>query len=180
MVLMIIFEVLDNDLLDLPGDFTVETFYRNDGNFNLGIISKFWGGVAVGTWAFGCFYGQFGARDFFWDKVGSNGLSLSSLPKKEVVIRNRWNHFAVTRISGIKYIYVDGVLCNTGADSYDYTGYYNLCFGRWGGSGYLSTPTSQTGYFSNGSMMATRIYKGTGLSKNQIRQNFHAQIGNLI
>lgn len=172
-------EVLDNDLLDFPGDFTVETVYRNDGNFNLGILSKFFAGTAIGTWAFACFYGEYGVRELFWDKVGSGGNTLSSSPK-EVATRNRWNHLAVTRVSGIKYMYIDGVLASSGADSYDYTGYYNLCFGRWGGSGYLTTPTSPTGVFSNGSMMATRIYKGQGLSNDQIRQNFHAQIGKLI
>jgi hypothetical protein len=172
-------EVLDNDLLDFPNDFTVETVYRNDGGFNLGIVSKFRGGVAVGTWALACFYGEYGVKDFFWDKVGSGGNSLSSSPK-ELIIRNRWNHLAVTRISGIKYIYIDGVLASSGADSYDYSGFYHLCFGRWGGSGFSSTPTSPTGVFSNASMMATRIFKGVGLSSDQIRQNFHAQIGKLI
>ena len=172
-------EVLDNDLLDFPGDFTVETVYRNDGNFNLGILSKFWGGTAIGTWAFSCFYGDFGVREFFWDKVGSGGNSLSSSPK-EVVIRNRWNHFLVTRISGIKYMYIDGVLASSGADSYDYTGYYNLCFCKWGGSGYLTTPTLPTGIFSNGSMMLTRIYKGLGLTSEQVRQNYNSSMGKLI
>ena len=77
-------------------------------------------------------------------------------------------------------MYIDGVLASSGADSYDYTGYYNLCFCKWGGSGYLTTPTLPTGIFSNGSMMLTRIYKGLGLTSEQVRQNYNSSMGKLI
>lgn len=162
-------EILDANSLDFPGDFTVECFYKAYGNDLHMIIGKrhpFVGGV--GVWAFASFFGLYGVKTAFWSAVGGGGAGLDS--GTTYVIENVWYHFVVTRISNVKYLYINGVLVNSGADSYDYTNPYSIYIGRWDGN-VVSNP---------GHVIAARIYKNVGLTSDQVRQNFHNLVGRVI
>ena len=72
--------------------------------------------------------------------------------------------------SNVKYLYINGVLVNSGADSYDYTNPYSIFIGRWDGN-VISNP---------GYVIAARIYQNVGLTSDQVRQNFHNLVGRVI
>lgn len=162
-------EILDANTLDFPGDFTVECFYRAYGNDLHMIIGKrhpFVGGV--GVWAFASFFGLFNVKTAFWSAVGGGGAGLDS--GTSYVSENNWYHFVVTRISNVKYLYINGVLINSGADSYDYTNPYSIYIGRWDGN-VVSNP---------GNVIAARTYKDYGLSSSEVRQNYHSLVGRIL
>jgi hypothetical protein len=162
-------EILDANTLDFAGDFTVECFYKAYGSDLHMIIGKrhpFVGGI--GVWAFASFFGLFGVQTAFWTSAGGGGVGLDS--GTTYVTENVWYHFVVTRISNVKYLYINGVLVNSGADSYDYTNPYSIYIGRWDG-GVISNP---------GYVIAARIYQNVGLTSDQVRQNFHNLVGRVI
>jgi hypothetical protein len=162
-------EILDANTLDFAGDFTVECFYKAYGSDLHMIIGKrnpFVGGI--GVWAFASFFGLFGVKTAFWSAAGGGGVGLDS--GTTYVVENVWYHFVVTRISNVKYLYINGVLLNSGADSYDYTNPYSIYIGRWDGN-VISNP---------GHVIAARIYQNVGLTSDQVRQNFHNLVNKLI
>lgn len=162
-------EIKDANTLDFPGDFTVECFYKAYGSDLHMIIGKrnpFVGGI--GVWAFASFFGLYGVKTAFWSPVGGGGVGLDS--GTTYVTENVWYHFVVTRISNIKYLYINGVLVNSGADSYDYTNPYSVYIGRWDGN-VISNP---------GYVIAARMYQNVGLTSDQVRQNFHNLVGRVI
>ncbi len=162
-------EILDANTLDFSGDFTVECFYKayaSDLHMIIGKRNPFVGGV--GVWAFASFFGLFGVKTAFWSPVGGGGASLDS--GTTYVVENVWYHFVITRISNVKYLYINGVLINSGADSYDYTNPYSVYIGRWDGN-VISNP---------GYVIAARMYQNVGLTSDQVRQNFHNLVSKLI
>ncbi len=162
-------EILDANTLDFPGDFTVECFYKAYGSDLHMIIGKRNPNVGGdGVWAFSSFFGLFGVKTAFWSSPGGGGVSLDSATT--YVVENVWYHFVVTRISNVKYLYINGVQLNSGADSYDYTNPYSIYIGRWDGN-VVSNP---------GHVIAARIYKNVGLTPDQVRQNFHNLVSKLI
>ena len=162
-------EILDANTLDFAGDFTVECFYKAYGSDLHMIIGKrnpFVGGI--GVWAFASFFGLFGVKTAFWSAAGGGGAGLDS--GTTYVVENIWYHFVITRISNVKYLYINGVLINSGADTYDYTNPYSIYIGRWDGN-VVSNP---------GHVIAARIYQNVGLTPDQVRQNFHNLVSKLI
>jgi hypothetical protein len=67
-------------------------------------------------------------------------------------------------------LYINGVLVNSGADSYDYTNPYSVYIGRWDGN-VISNP---------GYVIAARMYQNVGLTSDQVRQNFHSLVNRVI
>jgi len=162
-------EILDANTLDFSGDFTVECFYKAYGSDLHMIIGKrhpFVGGT--GVWAFASFFGLFGVQTAFWSPAGGGGVSLDS--GSVSVTENVWYHFVITRISNVKYLYINGVLVNSGADSYDYTNSHSVFIGRWDGN-----VTSNPGH-----VIAARMYQNVGLTSDQVRQNFHSLVNRVI
>lgn len=162
-------EILDANTLDFAGDFTVECFYKaydSDLHMIIGKRNPNVGGT--GVWSFSSFFGLFGVKTAFWSSPGGGGVALDS--GTTYVVENVWYHFVVTRISNVKYLYINGVLLNSGADSYDYTNPYSIYIGRWDGN-VISNP---------GHVIAARIYQNFGLSSSQVRQNFHNLVSKLI
>lgn len=162
-------EILDANTLDFAGDFTVECLYKAYGNDLHMIIGKrnpSAGGI--GVWAFASFFGLYGVKTAFWSAVGGGGAGLDS--GTTYVTENVWYHFTITRISNVKYLYINGVLVNSGADSYDYTNPYSVFIGRWDGN-VVSNP---------GHVIAARMYQNVGLTSDQVRQNFHSIIGRIL
>ena len=162
-------EILDANTLDFAGDFTVECFYKayaSDLHMIIGKRHPFVGGI--GVWAFASFFGLFGVQTAFWTSAGGGGVVLDSGTTS--VTENVWYHFAISRISNVKYLYINGVQVNSGADSYDYTNPYSIFIGRWDGN-VISNP---------GHVIAARIYQNVGLTSDQVRQNFHNLVGRVI
>lgn len=156
-------EVLANTLLDFPGDFTVESLFKAKGSSLYAMISKRNpSGGGVGVWSFASFF----TNAIFWHSVGGGGAFYApsvNLTKED------WYLFSASRISGIVYLYVNGQAIGSVATTYDYTSIYNLRISQWDG-----------GVYNNANIAAVRVYKGVGLTQDQIRQNLHAQIGSLI
>ena len=162
-------EIPDANTLDFAGDFTVECFYKAYGSDLHMIIGKRHPNVGgIGVWAFASFFGLFGVKTVFWNSPGGGGVELNS--GSVYVTENVWYHFVVTRISNVKYLYINGVQINSGADSYDYTNPYSIYIGRWDGN-VISNP---------GYVIAARIYQNVGLTPDQVRQNFHSLVNRVI
>jgi len=156
-------EVLANALLDFPGDFTVESLYKAYGSSLYAMISKRNpAGGGVGVWSFASFF----TNAVFWHSVGGGGPFYA--PSINLT-KNDWYLFSVSRISGVIYLYVNAILVGSIATTYDYTSIYNLRISEW-----------DRAVYNNANIAAARVYKGVGLTQDQIRQNLHAQIGSLI
>lgn len=156
-------EVAANTLLDFPGDFTVESLYKAYGSSLYAMISRRNpAGGGAGVWSFASFF----TNAIFWHSVGGGGPFYA--PSVNLT-KNDWYLFSASRISGVIYLYVNAILVGSVATTYDYTSIYNLRISEWDRVTY-----------NNANIGAARVYKGVGLTQDQIRQNFHAQIGNLI
>ena len=85
-------------------------------------------------------------------------------------VLNTWNHLVVSKISGITYAYVNGILKKTISIAStlmsNNPGSTNNTIGA-------ALPTSNT-YAFVGKMSIVRIYKGTGLTSSQVTQNYKA------
>jgi hypothetical protein len=66
-------------------------------------------------------------------------------------------------------MYINGVLVNSKADTYDYTSTYDLHIGKW--DNWTPNPAN---------VIAARVYKGIGLTADQARQNYHSLIGRIL
>ena len=156
-------EVLANALLDFPGDFTVESLYKAKGSSLYSMISKRNpGGGGVGVWSYASFF----TTGVFWHSVGGGGpfyFVSYNLTKED------WYLFTASRISGVVYLYINGQAIGSVATAYDYTNTYNLRISQW-----------DNGVYNPSNIAAVRVYKGVGLTQDQIRQNLHAQIGNYV
>jgi hypothetical protein len=68
---------------------------------------------------------------------------------------NTWHHVAISRVSGVSYMFVDGVEIDQAADTSDYSGV--------GNSLYLGTlPSSPASQELQGNIAAVRVTKGVG------------------
>ena len=160
--------VPDNNLLDFPNDFSVESFYKATGNSLQAMISKrFMNGGGVGVWSFASFFGLYGVKTAFFSSPGGGGVGVDS--GTTYVVENTWYHFLTTRISGVLYMYINGVLVNSRADTYDYTSTYDLHIGKW--DNWVPNPAN---------VIAARVYKDTGLTADQVRQNYHSLVGRIL
>jgi hypothetical protein len=66
-------------------------------------------------------------------------------------------------------MYINGVLVNSASDTYDYSSTYNLHIGKWDNS--VPNPAN---------VIAARVYKGIGLTSDQVRQNYHSLVGRIL
>ena len=160
--------VPDNNLLDFPADFSVESFYKATGNSLHAMISKrYMAGGGVGVWSFASFFGLYNVKTAFFSSPGGGGVGVNS--GTTYVVENTWYHFLTTRISGVLYMYINGVLVNSASDTYDYSSTYDLHIGKWDNS--VPNPAN---------VIAARVYKGIGLTADQVRQNYHSLVGRIL
>ena len=73
-----------------------------------------------------------------------------------------WYHIVASRIAGTTYLYKNGVLVNSDADTHDYPT-QNLSVGNYGGGGYTW----------KGNMSQIHIYKGHGLTQGEVEHNYN-------
>ena len=155
-----IISVLDSNSLDFDtNDFTVESFYK-------GIQGGLHSPIQKGGWAIFSFYGTYGYTSWNWTIPGNNNYDLFG---RTVINLGQWYHICVTRINGIKYLYIDGILQTSIADPVSYTNTSDLLIACW--NAYVLT---------NSHIAVSRIYKGLGLTSDQVRQNYNAVYRRLV
>jgi hypothetical protein len=99
--------------------------------------------------------------------ISGNSLGYNSSAS---VANGSWNHFAVTRISNTIYVYVNGA----SAGSVSYSGSFSPNSGS--PRPRIGAYTSSEGRF-NGKVSALKIYKGKGLTADEVSQNYNALKG---
>jgi hypothetical protein len=152
--------VADSNSLDFDtGDFTVESFYK-------GIQGGLHAPMSKSNWAIFSFYGTYGYISWNWTIPGNNNYDLFG---QKVINLGQWYHICVTRISGIKYLYIDGILQSSIADPFSYTNTSSLNLAFW-----------NSFVLTNSHIGVSRIYKGLGLSSDQVRQNYHNTVAKYI
>ncbi|MEY3471080.1 MAG: Synechococcus phage [Candidatus Parcubacteria bacterium] len=81
---------------------------------------------------------------------------------------NTWYNIVISRISGTTYFYSNGSLVTSGADGGNIGSWgTTLNIGRYGGGGYIH----------QGNLSSLLVYKGKGLTPQEIQQNFNATRG---
>lgn len=152
--------IADSNSLDFDtGDFTVESVYK-------GVQGGLHAPMTKGAWAIFSFYGTFGYVSWNWTIPGNNNYDLFG---QKVINLGQWYHICVTRISGIKYLYIDGIFQSSIADPSSYTNTSPLNIACW--NSYVLT---------NSHIAVSRVYKGLGLTADQVRQNYNASMGKLL
>jgi hypothetical protein len=160
-------EVLNNSLLDLTADFTIETYYYAVELTLHGIISKrnpFGGGV--GVWTIGSFFSGSTYQNWFWNPVAD---PTSVYINSNTLVQNfKWYSFVVKRESGQKSFYLNGAYDGGAYDATNLTNIYNLRLAEW-----------QNASSSGSYVAAARIFN-RALTDAEIRQNVNSTMSRLI
>lgn len=130
------------------GDFTIEGWvYLTTTTWSRLATARLTGGGAAGTWSFNLSHNSISFTEVI---VGEPGPANNAIPS----ILNQWTHVAVSRVSGVTTIYVNGtsVASATQTTNFNNTSYNLNIFTDPGGFSYLA-----------GDLSDFRILKGTGL-----------------
>jgi len=92
------------------------------------------------------------------------GVSANLAVKGPSLIPNNWYHVIITRLSGTTYMYVNGNLITSNADTHNYSS-PAVTIGNYGGGGKYSW---------NGKIGLLRLYSGKGFSATEVLQNYNA------
>ncbi len=92
------------------------------------------------------------------------GVSANLAVKGPSLIPNNWYHVIITRLSGTTYMYVNGNLITSNADTHNYSS-PAVTIGNYGGGGKYSW---------NGKIGLFRLYSGKGFSATEVLQNYNA------
>ena len=158
-----------NNLLNFPGDFTIEIIYNSQEPELQAIIGKRGGSLNNGDWNIASFYGASyanGARTVDWNNLAfSASVYLSgTIP----VFLSKWYTITFSRISNVKTAYINGVFSAYVIDSANLTNPYPIEMSRWAGN------------YTQASIASVKIWNNLGLTAEQIRQNYNASMGRLI
>lgn len=82
---------------------------------------------------------------------------------------NKWFLFTATRSGTTLSLYLNGVLIGSFTTAYNHSSIFDLTIGKW-----------DNGTYNPARVAAARLYQNVALTQDQIRRNFHAQIGTLI
>ncbi len=158
-----------NNLLNLPGDFTIEIIYNSQEPELQAIIGKRGGALNNGDWNIASFYGASyanGARTVDWNNLAYTASSFLSgtIP----VFLNNWYTITFTRISNVKYSYINGVFSASIGDTANFTNPYPIEMSRWAGN------------YTTASIASVKIWNNLGLTPSQIKQNYNVSMGRLL
>jgi len=158
-----------NNLLNFPGDFTIEIIYNSQEPELQAIIGKRGGSLNNGDWNIASFYGASyanGARTVDWNNLAySASVYLSgTIP----VFLSKWYTITFSRISNVKTAYINGVFSASVIDSANFTNPYPIEMSRWAGN------------YTQASIASVKIWNNLGLTVDQIRQNYNSSMGRLI
>jgi hypothetical protein len=92
------------------------------------------------------------------------GGSANLATKGPNLIPGNWYHAVITRISGTTYMYINGNLITSNADTHNYSA-PAVTIGNYGGGGK---------YGWNGKIALFRLYSSKGLSATEVLQNYNA------
>lgn len=155
-----------NTLFNFPGDFTVETLYNAKSQTLHSLMGRRnMGGSGSGAWSMVSFF----RNDIQWSSAGSGAFGGISGGFNTTTEFNKWFLFTATRSGAILSLYLNGVLIGSFTTAYDHSSIFDLTIGKW-----------DNGTFNPARVAAARLYQNVALTQDQIRQNFHAQIGTLI
>ena len=155
-----------NTLFDFPGDFTVESlYYAKSQTLHATIGRRNMSGGGAGAWMLISFF----RNDISWSTAGSGAFGGIAGGFSTPTAFNEWFLFSATRIGSTISLYLNGVLIGSFTSAYNHSSTFDLTIGKW-----------DNGVHNPARVSAARVYKGLGLTNDQIRQNFHAQIGTLI
>ena len=104
-------------------------------------------------------------RIYVWSNTGELDYIGSS-----VIADGSWNHFAACRISNTIYLYVNGVSSGSVSSSVSFTANSGSPRPR------IGAYTASSGRL-NGKVSALKIYKGKGLTADEVSQNYNALKG---
>lgn len=155
-----------NTLFDFPADFTVESlYYAKSQTLHATIGRRNMAGPGAGAWMLISFF----RNDIQWSTAGSGAFGGVAAGFNATTAFNQWFLFSATRSGSTISLYLNGVLMGTFTSSYNHSSIFDLTIGKW-----------DNGVYNPARVSAARLYQNVCLTQNQIRQNFHAQIGNLI
>jgi hypothetical protein len=158
-----------NNLLNLPGDFTIEIIYNSQEPELQAIIGKRGGSLNNGDWNIASFYGASyasGARTVDWNNLAFTASVYlnGTIP----VFLNKWYTITFTRIGNVKTSYINGIFSGSVIDSANFTNPYPIEMSRWAGN------------YTQATIASVKIWNNFGLSPSQIRQNYNATMGRLL
>ncbi len=164
----IIFDGIDNyasclsnsDVSFGTNDFAVEVWVKLDVlDFDSGIYRPVWDTRTATTNDDGLYlYANYNGSWELWD----DDIVISGYNKTGgSAVINTWYHITITRKEGLTFLYVNGVYVGNFTDTNDYNNDDLIIGKRVDGNTYL-----------DGNIGMLRIYKGRGLSSNQVNQNY--------
>lgn len=158
-----------NNLLNLPGDFTIEIIYNSQEPELQAIIGKRGGSLNNGDWNIASFYGASyasGSRTVDWNNLAFTASTYltGTIP----VFLSKWYTITFTRIGNIKTSYINGVFSASVIDTANFTNPYPIEMSRWGGN------------YTQATIASVKIWNNLGLSTAQIKQNYNASMGRLL
>jgi hypothetical protein len=158
--------ISSNTLFDFPGDFTVETLYNAKSQTLHSLMGRRnMGGSGAGAWSLISFF----RNDISWSSAGSGAFGGIGFGFATPTEFNRWFLFTATRSGSTLSLYLNAVLIGSFTTAYNHSSIFDLTIGKW-----------DNGTYNPARVAAARLYQNVALTQDQIRQNFHAQIGNLI
>ena len=136
------------------GDFTYEVWFNaasfaSSNNYILDL--------GVNSGILQCYSGRL---SYYNVTIGASNL----YTKGPNLIPNNWYHCIITRISGTTYMYINGNLITSNADTHNYSA-PAVTIGNYGGGGK---------YGWNGKIALFRLYSSKGLSATEVLQNYNA------
>ena len=155
-----------NTLFDFPGDFTVETLYNAKSQTLHSVMGRRnMGGSGAGAWSLISFY----RNDISWSSAGSGAFGGIAGGFTVPTEFNRWFLFTATRSGSTLSLYLNGVFIGSFTTAYNHSNIFDLTIGKWDNA--VHNPAR---------VGAARLYQNVALTQDQIRRNFHAQIGNFV
>ena len=142
------------------GEFAVEVWVKlNALDFDSGIYRPVWDTRTATTNDDGLYlYANYNGSWELWD----DGIVISGYNKTGgSAVINTWYHITITRKEGLTFLYVNGVYVGSFTDTNDYNNDDLIIGKRVDGNTYL-----------DGNIGMIKIYKGRGLSSNQVNQHY--------
>jgi hypothetical protein len=156
-----------NDLTDYITTTSTTNFQYGTGDFTIDVWLK---SVGLGSNDYLLDHGSNGLRIQYYssllrvlDYTGNLSSLLYTIGFGQIQ-PNIYYNAILTRINGVAYLYLNGILTTSEANTNTYN-YQPVTIGNYGGGG---------AYKWNGSIPLVRLYKGKGLTANDVLQNYNS------
>jgi len=143
-------------------DFTIEAWIYPTGYKSRNTIISSFPGAVAGNWIFALVNDKLAPYVYPNSALNFNWTSSSSVPL------NQWSYVTLTRIGTTWTIFINGILENTQSVTQSMGNLNQVRIGHY--------EPSASGYF-DGNISITRVYKGKGLTPQEVLQNYNALKG---